>query len=171
MSPTPPGGPAPPPQKGSGARPGRPARAATPPPAPRLGRKNRTDNTAPAARAAALAPQHEERRRDLAAAIGAVVFEVDPSAGAVFVAGRPDRLRVLEAAQIFGEHLGLQPRLVAIEAERMAQIILGFRADQPLRERRRLDQEEPVVATGGGLLVDRLEAIERRHDVEDGSAL
>src|SRR6266404_7643499 len=45
-----------------------------------------------AALAAALAPQDEERHGDLAAAIGAVVFEVDASAGAVLVAGRADRL-------------------------------------------------------------------------------
>jgi hypothetical protein len=44
-------------------------------------------------------------------------------------------------------------------------------ADQPLRQAARLDQKEPVIARGCGLLVDRLEAVERRHDVEQRQAL
>ena len=57
---------------------------------------------------AALAPQDEKRHREVAAAIGAVVDEVDRGTGAILVAGRPDRLGVAEASQIFGEGLRLQ---------------------------------------------------------------
>src|SRR6266446_6547127 len=61
-----------------------------------------------AALGAALAPQHQERHRDAAAAVGPVVDEVDRRSGAVLVAGRADRLGVPEAAQVFGERLGLE---------------------------------------------------------------
>src|SRR6516162_6772382 len=47
-------------------------------------------------------PQHQHRHPDLLRKVGAVVDEVDGCAGAVFVAGRADRLRVPEAAQVLG---------------------------------------------------------------------
>src|SRR5260370_7222566 len=60
-----------------------------------------------AALPAAPTPQYQERRWDLLCAVGAVMFEVDPGAGAVLVAGRADRFGVGEAAHIIGENLGL----------------------------------------------------------------
>jgi hypothetical protein len=72
-----------------------------------------------------------------------------------------------EAAQIFGKHFRLQPHRIAQQrAQLVAQKELSLRADQPFRESTRLDQKEPVPASGRRLLVDRLEAVEGRHDVE-----
>src|SRR6516162_4575561 len=47
-------------------------------------------------------PQHQHRHPDLLRKVRAVVDEVDGCASAVFVAGRADRLRVPEAAQVLG---------------------------------------------------------------------
>jgi hypothetical protein len=52
---------------------------------------------------AALAPQDKERHRELVVAVGTVVFEIDRGTGAVLRANRADRLRIFEAAQIFGK--------------------------------------------------------------------
>ena len=105
---------------------------------------------------AALAPQDEKRHREVAAAIGAVVGEADRGSGAILVAGRPDRLGVAEASQIFGEGLRLQHGRVA---EQVAQKEFGLRADQPFRKSSRLDQKEPMPSRGRRLLGGR-------HDVE-----
>src|SRR5262249_50624260 len=67
-----------------------------------------TEDVVAAALGAALPPQHQERHRQTTAAVGAVMDEVDRSTGAVLVAGRPDRLRVLEAAQVFGKDFGFE---------------------------------------------------------------
>ena len=48
----------------------------------------------------------------------------------------------------------------------VAQEELGLGADQPLRRPARLDQKEPVIARGRGLLIDGLKTVERRHDIE-----
>jgi hypothetical protein len=88
--------------------------------------------------------------------------------GAVFVAGRPDRLGILEAAQVFGEDLGSEHHGIA---QQVAQEEFGLGADQPFGQSARLDQEEPMKARGRCLLVDSFEAVERRHDVEQRQAL
>src|SRR5204863_744557 len=76
------------------------------------------------------------------------------------------------AAQIFGERLRLQLRRIAQQrAELVAQKELGLRADQPFRKSSRLDQKEPVPARSRGFLVDRLETVEGRHDVEQCQTL
>src|SRR6516225_753159 len=51
-------------------------------------------------------PQHQHRHPDLLRKVGAVVDEVNGCASAVFVAGRADRLRVPEAAQVLGPAAG-----------------------------------------------------------------
>src|SRR6516225_3303164 len=51
-------------------------------------------------------PQHQHRHPDLLRKVGAVVDQVDGCASAVFVAGRADRLRVPEAAQVLGPAAG-----------------------------------------------------------------
>ena len=53
----------------------------------------------------------------------------------------------------------------------MAQKEFGLGADQPLGQPARLDQKEPVKARGRRLLVDRLETVERRHNVEQCQTL
>ena len=63
-----------------------------------------------AALAAAPAPQDQQRHLDLLSAVGAVVLEVDRRAGAIFVAGRADRLGVAEAAQILGDRPRVRAR-------------------------------------------------------------
>jgi len=99
------------------------------------------------------------------------VVEVDRGAGAIFVAGRADRLGIAEAPQILGIGLRLVRACGAGQAQHLAQKQLAFRRDQALGKRRGLDQEKPVKAAGRRLLVDRLETVQGRHDVEQRRAL
>src|SRR5215831_17187622 len=76
-------------------------------------------------------PQRQHRHPDLLRKVGAVVDEVDRGAGAVFVAGRADRLRVPEAAQVLGPRRRLNRVLVVQQrAEHVAQKEFGVTADQ-----------------------------------------
>src|SRR5215831_11384350 len=87
------------------------------------------ENVVAAPLRAALTPKHQKRDRQLAATVGAVVGQIDRSAGAVLVTGRTDRLGVPEAAQIFTERVGLQLRRIAQQlVELVAQKELGLRA-------------------------------------------
>ncbi len=143
-----------------------PARALGPPQHQRL---------VQAADDAMLAPQHQRRTGDLLAA-GArcpVVVEIDGRRGAVVLAGRMDRVGAAEAALVFGECLGLDvgESLGAPAAERPAQVERRIAADHPLRQRLRLDQEEPVVVPAGEAHVGHVVHVERRHDVDEGDPL
>jgi hypothetical protein len=114
-------------------------------------------------------PQHQHRHPDLLREVRTVLYEyeVDRRAGAVFVAGRADRLRVPEAAQVLVPRRRLDRVLVLQQgAEHMAQEEFGVAADHVLRQPAALDQKEPVPTAGRRLLVDRLETVERRHDVK-----
>ena len=125
-----------------------------------------------AALGTALAPQHQQRHREAVASICAIMDEVDRGTRAVFIASRPDRLGILEAPEIFGERLWLQfCRLAQQCAELVAEKELALGADQPLRESARLNQKKPMPARCSGLLIDRLETVERWHNVEQRQTL
>src|SRR5215472_737663 len=118
-------------------------------------------------RVSRLLPNGDAGPIDLLRKVGAVVDEVDRCAGAVFVAGRADRLRVPEAAQVLGPRRRLNRVLVVQQcAEHMAKEEFGVTADHVLRQAAALDQKEPVPAAARRLLVDRLKAVESRDDVE-----
>src|SRR6202048_1332642 len=71
-------------------------------------------------------PQHQHRHPDLLREVRTVLYEVDRRAGAVFVAGRADRLRVPEAAQVLVPRRRLDRVLVVQQgAEHMAQEEFG----------------------------------------------
>jgi hypothetical protein len=73
-------------------------------------------------------PQHQHRHPDLLREVRTVLYEVDRRAGAVFVAGRADRLRVPEAAQVLVPRRRLDRVLVVQQgAEHMAQEALNQR--------------------------------------------
>src|SRR6516165_5641638 len=121
---------------------------------------------------AAYPPQHQDRHPGVLRKVRTIVYEVDRRAGAVLVARRADRLRVSEAAQVLVPRRRLDRVLVVQQgAEQMAQEEFGVAADHVLRQAAALDQKEPVPAAGCRLLVDRLETVERRHDVERRAAL
>ena len=95
------------------------------------------------------------------------MYEVDRRAGAVLIARRADRLWVPEAAQVLVPRRQLDRILIVQQGpEHMAQEEFGIAADHVLRQAATLDQKEPVPTAGCRLLVDRLETVERRHDVE-----
>ena len=95
---------------------------------------------------AALAPEHAHGAIDAPRGVGAVVLEIDRGRGAIVLAHRVDRGR-REAALVLGERARVEERRAARApaAELGAQIEQRVGADQPLRQRRGLDQEEPVV--------------------------
>ena len=85
----------------------------------------------------ALAPQREHRAAHPAAGVTvrAVVLEVYRGCGAVILAGRVDRRRVLEAPQVFGERGIVEwPATLAPSAQLLAEEELGSRADEALRQ-------------------------------------
>jgi hypothetical protein len=74
----------------------------------------------------------------------------------------------LKQRRYWAKASGLEHRGIT---QAVAQEELGLGADQPFGQPARLDQKEPVIARGRGLLIDRLETVERRHDVEQCQAL
>ena len=82
------------------------------------------------------------------------------------VTGLADRLRALEAPQVFGEALGFRRNRIRKPAQHVAQKDFALGADQPIRQPDRLDQKKSVKTAGRRPVINRLEAVERRHDVE-----
>ena len=117
---------------------------------------------------AVLAPEREERRRDRAAGVGGVVLEVDRSPRR----GSPRRWRRSSPGRRRRAGSRRRPRGRRCRSPRSqaaslrAQVELGVGADQPLGQRRRLDQEEPVVVAGGEGHVGPRVHRRRRGDVE-----
>jgi hypothetical protein len=117
----------------------------------------------------AFAPQHEQRTRHLLRAIRIGVIEIDRRAGAIVLARRVNRRRILEAAQVLGERLVGDGTCAARQPlEARSQVILRAVADQRLGKRRRLNQEEPVEVLRGELA--RHHRVGQRHNVEDRCA-
>ena len=105
-------------------------------------------------------------------AIGRVVREVDRRGRAIVLAGRVDRRRVAEAAQVLVDRARIEERRAAgaPAADLGAQVGVRIGADHPLGHRLGLDQEEPVVVRGRERAVGLLVHGERRRDVEHRDA-
>ena len=88
-----------------------------------------------AALPAALAPQDEKRHRELLAAVGAVVFQIDARAGAILVAGRPDRLGLLKQRKY--------------SAKTSGSCAPGVR-DRPSIWRKKNSASAPIIRSGNG---------------------
>jgi hypothetical protein len=93
------------------------------------------------------------------------VLQVDAGPSAVIFAGPVDSRRVFETAQVLVERLlSNRARPGSRPVEPRPQEILCAVADQRLRERRGLDQEEPVPILGRELLGH--DRVRQRDDVE-----
>src|SRR6185312_1786156 len=117
---------------------------------------------------AALAPQYEQRTRDLLRFACRVMVEIDRSGGAVVLAARMNRLRIAEATLVFGERARIEMRKAGAPTTQLAmQKVHGIGADQPLGQVERLDQEEPMIVGGRERLVGMRVHRACRRDVED----
>ena len=127
-----------------------------------------------AADAAGRAPQNERRARDLLARLEVlgVHLEIDPGAGAVILADGADGFRIAEAALVFLQRLlAEEPQALLGLGELVLDEPVRIGAHQLLGHRRRLDVEEPVPGKRRPVLVDVVEQMMLRDDVEDRRAL
>src|SRR5579864_3617854 len=117
---------------------------------------------------AALAPQYEQRTRDLPRFACRVMVEIDRGSGAVVLAARMNRLWIAEATLVFGERARIEMREAGTPAAELAvQEVNGIGADQTLGQVERLDQEEPVIVGGRECLIGVRVHRARRRDVDD----
>src|SRR5918997_1079824 len=103
-----------------------------------------------------LPPECQKRAPYLTAPVGLVVVEVYGGCGPVVFAHRVNGLRVAEVALVLGvgfggEHLRARP----IPAECLAEEVIRLGPEQALRQVVGLDQEEPMIVSGGEILADR----------------
>src|SRR6185503_16633075 len=116
----------------------------------------------------ALAPERVRTAVDTACVVRGVVRKIDRGGGAIVFAHRMNRRRAREAALVLGERALVERRqpFGAPRAELRPQVERRRRPNQPLRQRRGLNQEEPVVIRARELRRRPLVHRRRRRDVE-----
>ena len=119
-------------------------------------------------------PQHEQRTVNLFVDVRLIVREVNRGRRAIILADGMDRIRLPKRPQVFLKHRGADPvgqwvrELASTKPQQSAfQKIFGAVLDHSFGERRRLNQQKPVIKNRGELLRDVLIQQIRGHNIQN----